>query len=389
MDSRFTDIQNRPENSIFSIVFYPDRIYHAPYLNATRSSRYRYYVHQVRSQVDTTLMTGYVFFDGVLFANFIRLEYRASRLTEVVREHERFLHDELLANVKLHHQDSSRDGQAWLKLHFDPWTNAYQAEVWDTLDAPLTKEHDAKVANMMGRTGSITRIRAFDRALADVGHIRQAEIFFRENDIDIPVGYRIPSNNAQVDGDFGRTYQVPKTQTPSDPGNTVPVNCYLLDFQRGWFFQKVRDIPPVRYKNAMTESSSADWNRPGPNDNTIEMRWVVQREIGGTNVYFHEVTIPPGTVEGTHQHIGSEELYYIFEGNGVAYMGDGDDPTLTDPGAHPLLQVDIFGLPKHAVRQVNVEPGSVIYTKSGGIHGIRNLSGDQPLRFVAFGYHSA
>src|SRR4051812_21278099 len=190
MDSRFTDIQNRPENSIFSIVFYPDRIYHAPYLNATRSSRYRYYVHQVRSQVDTTLMTGYVFFDGVLFANFIRLEYRASRLTEVVREHERFLHDELLANVKLHHQDSSRDGQAWLKLHFDPWTNAYQAEVWDTLDAPLTKEHDAKVANMMGRTGSITRIRAFDRALADVGHIRQAEIFFRENDIDIPVGYR-------------------------------------------------------------------------------------------------------------------------------------------------------------------------------------------------------
>jgi hypothetical protein len=31
------------------------------------------------------------------------------------------------------------------------------------------------------------------------------------------------------------------------------------------------------------------------------MRWVVQRELGSGNVYFHEVTIPPGTVEGTHK----------------------------------------------------------------------------------------
>jgi len=119
------------------------------------------------------------------------------------------------------------------------------------------------------------------------------------------------------------------------------------------------------------------------------MRWVVQRELGGSNIYFHEVTIPPGTVEGTHQHIGSEELYYIFEGNGIAYMGDGDDPNLSDDTKYPLLEVDIFGLPKHKVREVRVEPGSVIYTKSGGIHGIRNLDPAQPLRFVAFGYHSS
>lgn len=386
MNSGFTDIQQRPENSIFSIVFYPDRIYHAPYLNATRSSRYRYYVHQVRSQVDLTLMTGYVFFDGILFANFIRLEYRASRLTETAREKERFLHAELLAHIKLHHQEDFRNGEGWVKLHFDPWINAWQAEVWDTLEAPLTKAHDAKVANMMGRFGSITHLRAFGLALADVSNIRQAEIFLRENDRDLPLGYRI--NDPEVDGDFGRTYQVPNTQTPSANENTVAVNSYLLDFQRGWFFQNVRDLAPVRYKNAMTESNSPDYNRPGPNDNTIEMRWVVQRELGGTNVYFHEVTIPPGTVEGQHQHIGSEELYYIFEGTGVAYMGDGDDPKLSDD-AHPLLNVNIFGLDKHNVRELQVQPGSVIYTKSGGIHGIRNLSSDKPLRFVAFGYHSA
>jgi oxalate decarboxylase/phosphoglucose isomerase-like protein (cupin superfamily) len=384
MDKLFTDIQNTPENEIFSIVFYPDRIYHAPYLNATRSSRYRYYVHEVRSQVDTTILTGHVFFDGILFANFIRFEYRASRLVELVREKERFLQQTLLANVKLHHQDASRNGEGWIRLHLDPWINAYQVEIWDTLEAPLTKDHDIKVANMMGRENSITRLRAFDPALADVYHLQQVEIFMRESDVDEPVGFLI--GDPQVDNDYGRTYQVPNTQVPSANQNTVPVNSYLLDFQRGWFFQKVRNIPPVRYKNAMAESSSADYNYPGPNDNTIEMRWVVQRQLGGTNIYFHEVTIPAGTIEGTHQHIGSEELYYIFEGNGIAYMGDGDDPALN---AHPLLNVDIFGLPKHAVRQVNVEPGSVIYTKSGGIHGIRNMDPEKPLRFVAFGYHSA
>jgi oxalate decarboxylase/phosphoglucose isomerase-like protein (cupin superfamily) len=269
----------------------------------------------------------------------------------------------------------------------DAWINAYQVEIWDNLEPPPTKHHDAKVANMLGREGSITRVRALNPALSDIDGIQQVELAFRENDIDLPLGYKI--GNPQWDNDYGRTYQAPNTQEPSAPQNTVQTSNYLLDFRRGWFFQKVRDILPVRYKNAMTEPTSADYNRPGPNDNTIEMRWVVQRELGSSNVYFHEVTIPPGTVEGTHQHIGSEELYYIFEGEGIAYMGDADDPTLGDPNKHPVLTVDIFGLPKHDVREVKVEPGSVIYTKSGGIHGIRNLNSDKPLRFVAFGYHSA
>ena len=60
MDQAFNDIQNRPENSIFSIVFFPDRIYHAQYLNATRSTRYRYYVHEVRNALDNMVMKGRV-----------------------------------------------------------------------------------------------------------------------------------------------------------------------------------------------------------------------------------------------------------------------------------------------------------------------------------------
>jgi oxalate decarboxylase/phosphoglucose isomerase-like protein (cupin superfamily) len=48
---------------------------------------------------------------------------------------------------------------------------------------------------------------------------------------------------------------------------------------------------------------------------------------------------------------------------------------------------DIFGLGPKECRPVAVKPGSVIYTKSGGIHGIENPNA-QPLRFVAFLYHS-
>ena len=388
MNDQFNSIQNTPDNQIFSIVFFPDRIYHARYLNATRSSRYRYYVHEVRNAWDSTIMKGLVFLDGQLLARFIRIEYRAGRLVEQAREQARFLKDCVLANVSLIHSDPQKNATAQVRLHFDAWIDAYQVEIWDSLEPPPTKHHNSKVANMMGREGSITRVRSFGPALSDPDNIRQVAVAFRENDVDIPSGFQI--GNPQWDNNYGRTYQLPNTQDPSSPQNTVQVNNYLVDFRRGWFFQKARtDVPPVRYKNAMTENTSTDWNRPGPNDNTIEMRWVVQRELGSSNVYFHEVTIPPGTVEGTHQHIGSEELYYIFEGNGIAYMGDGDDPNLSDDAKYPLRVVDIFGLPQHKVREVHVEPGSVIYTKSGGIHGIRNLDPSNPLRFVAFGYHSS
>src|SRR5207248_738743 len=70
-------------------------------------------------------------------------------------------------------------------------------------------------------------------------------------------------------------------------------------------------------------------------DNILQMRWLFQRELGGDLVFVREVTIPPGAVEGTHRHIGSEELYYIVSGSGIAYMADGDDPTITD---RPLVQ---------------------------------------------------
>ena len=103
-------------------------------------------------------------------------------------------------------------------------------------------------------------------------------------------------------------------------------------------------------------------------------------------VFFHEVTIPPGTIEGTHQHIGSEELYFITEGKGFAYMREGDDPAAD--AKYPTVTREIYGIGSRRCKELPVQPGSIIFTKSGGMHGIRN-DGSEPLRFVAFLYHTA
>jgi mannose-6-phosphate isomerase-like protein (cupin superfamily) len=89
-------------------------------------------------------------------------------------------------------------------------------------------------------------------------------------------------------------------------------------------------------------------------------------------------------------HIGSEELYYFIEGKGIAYLGDGDDPEVD--GKCPRVQPDpdIYGLGPKPCREVQVHAGITIFTKSGGIHGVRNpKTNTQPLKFVAFGYHSS
>src|SRR5208282_3112768 len=101
MDPRFNEIFSKPENQIFQVVFFPDRIYHAQYLNATRSSRYRYNVTEVRNKLDIGILKGEVYMDGVLFTNFIRVEYRASRLIELVREKNRWLQQDVIAYLKI------------------------------------------------------------------------------------------------------------------------------------------------------------------------------------------------------------------------------------------------------------------------------------------------
>jgi mannose-6-phosphate isomerase-like protein (cupin superfamily) len=378
MDTRFDQINSTVENSIFHVVFFPDRIYHAQYLNATRSERYRYNVREVRGQADISVLKAEVYMDGERYSNVLRIEYRASRLVEKARNKNRFLQDELLAYINLlPTQSPSVDGM--VKLSYCPWIDAYQVELWETLEAPETKQHDARVLDMMGFQGSITSLPAMRPILAKLPELKRLELAFRENDRDLPFGFTI--NNPEWDNNYERKIQVANSSTPSSPGNTINTFNYLIDFQRGWYIQS-SDIAPVRYVNAMMNDADKDRN----GENVIEMRWLLQREFGSNLVFFHEVLIPPGKVEGTHQHIGSEELYYIIEGNGIAYMGENDDPATRD---FPTVERSIFGFdqPKRC-KELPVRPGSIIFTKSGGIHGIRN-PGSAPLRFVAFLYHGS
>lgn len=387
--SSFNNIYTDPWNSIFKVVFFPDRIFHAQYLNATRSDRYRYNVQEVRAYADIIVMKGEVYMDGEYLCNFLRIEYRAGRLVEQIRERGRFLKDELLAWVKLLPGDDTDGPVAYVKMHHDAWINAFQVELWETLEPPPNKQHDFTVLDMMGRGRSITRVKDFAAALRDLKALRRVSLAFRENDRDLPFGYQISEENTGWDNDFARSHQEPRTDQPSSQTNTIDDNNYLINFQRGWY-QHVDDISPVRYRNAMME---ADKNPDAKDDNIIEMRWLFQREFAGSLIFFHEVTVPPGKVEGNHQHIGSEELYFITQGQGIAYLRQGDDPKIdamteqqrTDRGIAKATR-EVFGLGPKDFWALPVRPGSMIFTKSGGMHGIRN-EGTAPLKFVAFLYH--
>lgn len=379
MNPKFQDIFTTPENSIFKVVFFPDRIYHAQYLNATRSPRYRYNVQEVRSKLDITVLKGEVYLDGNYYSNFLRLEYRASRLVEKARERSRFLRGELFAFLKLLPDNAQNAAEAQVKMHFCPWIDAYQVEIWETLEAPANKSHDFQVLDMMGKEGSITRVREFIPALHELKQLRRMELAFRENDRDLPFGYQITS--PEWDNNFLGSHQEPRTQQPSSPENTINDQNYAINFQRGWY-RHLDDYQPVRYRNAMMIAQD---NPDAKDDNIMEMRWLLQREFGASVVFFHHVTVPPGKVEGNHQHIGSEEMYYIVEGEGIAYLREGDDPTTEN---FPTVEREVFGLGRKKFKELPVRPGSLIFTKSGGMHGIRN-PGDKPLKFVAFLYHSS
>jgi mannose-6-phosphate isomerase-like protein (cupin superfamily) len=379
MDSRFDDIFQSPQNSVFKVVFFPDRVYHDYSLSATRSDRYRYNVQEVRNALDICVMKGEVYLDGVFYSNILRIEYRGGRLVECIREKNRFMKDEVMCWVKLLPTDATNVAEDTVHLHYDPRIDAYYVEVWQTLEPPEGNRHDFKVLNLMGHENAITRIPAFLPAMSDLPSLMRVDLAFRENDVEIPRGYHIGLDDICWDNDYLRSHEVPNTQNPSDSANTVPDSNYELTFQRD-FLQDATQVAPVRYLNPMMDQGNPD----AADGNIVEMRWLFQRELGGSLVFFHEVTVPPGAVEGTHQHIGTEELYYVVSGTGIAYIGEGDAP-----GTDNLTTVDrwIYGLGPQPCKEVPVSPGHVIFTKSGGIHGIRN-PGTEPLKFVAFLYHT-
>lgn len=384
MDVRFEEIFSHPSNEIFNSVFFPDRIYHAQYLSATRSPRYRYDVDEVRGKSDIVVLKGSVYFDSQRLCSFMRIEYRASRLVEQIRERGRRLGDGVLADVTLfingvHIDDDPNAPKAQLRLAYDAKIDAFAAEVWETLEPPAGRRHDYKVLTMMGHEAPITRVPAFDAALADIKKLGRVELVFSEDHFQYPSGYGI--TDPESDNFFRRNYQIPPSRRrPTDEDSNRHVHNYHITFQRGFYIEDISQMEPIRYFNPLMSDKHPDHD---PN-NFVDMRWVFQRELGGSLVFFHEVTVEGGKVEGTHQHIGSEELYYIVEGEGLAYLGKNDDPTTSH---FPIVDQHIFGLDVKGCREVPIKAGSVIFTKSGGIHGIQNPNTD-PLRFVAFLYHA-
>jgi len=378
MDSRFDQIFTHPENEIFRVVFFPDRIYHARYLSATRSSRYRYNVTEVRSGADAVVLKGDVYLDGNRLCSLLRVEYSGQRLVEVARQFDRRLGTITRAWLRLIPEGADA-AEATIALHWDPMINAYAAEVWETLEPPAGLTHDHRVLTSMGRDAPITRVPAFTPILANLENLHQVLLAFREDSLLYPTGQTI--GNIQWDNDFLRSHQEPRDPTPSSDKNTVDDRNYNLDFRRSWFIPDAGALKPVSYVNAMSDPGNPD-RRP---ENIVQMRWLFQRELGSDLVFFHEVTVPPGAVEGTHRHIGSEELYYIVSGTGLAYILDGDDPTTLN---YPRVTRPVYGLDPLPCRELPLKPGSVLFTKSGGVHGVRN-PGTEPLKFVAFLYQSS
>lgn len=379
MHPSFNTINSSPENEVFKVVFFPDRIYHDKYFNATVSSRYNYNVNEVRNKHDITFLKAQVFQDGIFLANVLRIEYGASRLFETSRENNRTLNESLICNLTLIDSETNQKISAQVKLNYCDWIRAFQCEIWDNIDPINSSSHHFKVLSQMGRFGSIVTVPQFETIFQDLKKLKQLTLNFEENDIELPLGYHV--NNPSIDNNYMRSFQVPTTDVPSSDINTVRVDNYMINFQKGWFLDS-NNIKPVRYSNAMMESVNPNYRTDGKN--IVEMKWILQEELGGSIVYFHEVNVTPGSFEGVHQHIGSEELYYIVSGEGIAYMGDHDDPALSN---EPIVLQEIFCIGQKPVREVHVKPGKIIYTKSGGIHGIRNTSDTEPLIFVAFGYH--
>jgi len=190
VDPRFDQIYGDEANEIFRVVFFPDRIYHARYLSATRSSRYRYDVTEVRGSSGITVMKGDVYMGGSCLCGMLRVEYAANRLVEQAREVDRLLGPKIKAWVKAMPDDASKTGETTVTLHYDAKIGSYAVELWETLEPPVGMTHDHRVLAMMGRDAPITRASELAAALSDLPTLGQVACAFREADTLYPTASR-------------------------------------------------------------------------------------------------------------------------------------------------------------------------------------------------------
>ena len=372
MDPRFDDIFDSLENQIFQVVFFPDRIYHAAYLNATRSLRYRYNVHEVRNARHHVLK-GEVFLDGAVPEQLPAHRVSRRRGWRKWRGSDRgSCATRLRTTIKLC-DPAGRQATAVRRPAGDDSSALRHMDQClpgrDVGDARARRPHVSRLqgARSDGPRRPDHRVPAFKDLIAQPqGAATASSRVSRERRRSAVRLFR--SATPEWDNNYVRNHQVPQHQKPSDDQNTVDGQLLPDRLPARLFFANIDEIAPVRYRNAMMNAGNPERARRQHHRDAVGAAARVRRSV----VFFHEVTIPPGTIEGTHRHIGTEELYYIVEGEGVAYMGDGDDPD--DETGIRSCSATIYGLGAAQCRELPVKPGSVIFTKSGGIHGIRNPS---------------
>ena len=201
---------------------------------------------EVRGRADFIVLKTEVYLDAKFLCNALRIEYRAGRLAEQVRERGRFLGNEVLAWVELTHADPAVTAglKRYVKMFYDTYVDAYQVEIWETLEPPTTGSHSFKVLDQMGLHKPITAIPSFRYALKDIRKLTGVHVSFRETDIDRPFNY--PINNAGEDNDYFRSHQEPKKQFPNSPENTVDDRHYFVNFQRAYVVDaEQRDAGPL------------------------------------------------------------------------------------------------------------------------------------------------
>ena len=231
----------------------PTAIYHAPYLNATRSPRYRYNVQEVRNQLDIVVLKGEVYLDGEFLSNFLRIEYRASRLVEQAREQGR---GSCATNARLgmrtqpttrpvdtggSNSSSSTIARGWTPI---------RSKIWETLEPPPGKTHDYSVLDLMGRNDSITRVRQFAPALRDIRALKATceRGLPRERSRTCPSAGR--STSREWDNNYLRRIRSPHPGTEF-ASSTQSRTRTTSSTSAAAGSCRPKTFAPVRYRNAM------------------------------------------------------------------------------------------------------------------------------------------
>lgn len=356
--------------------FYPDQIRHSFQLTATcDSSRYRYQVTKVRSQKDLTVILGYISLDGVEYSSFVRLEFKAHWLRECIRQFGRTLGSCIRARLIVNTEEQMEGKALVVDLPFCHRSSSYATEIWHRLETNQGYWHSPSVRTLMGRQAPITRIESMSEFVQDFTKVLSIYARFEElNEYE----HKVCDNN------FERVIQRPKQAVPNSPENNEYLGHYYLNFRNAikYIFDTNREVQDIEYRDAMLDPRYA---AKSSTDNIMRVKWLIQEELGGECIFAHIVTIPPGATEGVHLHIGSEEVYYFISGKGIALVGDLYNKQFQD---YPSRTTPVLGLlnPQNC-RELPVGPGSLLYTKSGGYHGIEN-TGETDLVFFAFLQHS-